>query len=293
MNTLDFHNENSLRSYPIKDGLSRTSTDGLFTIPDDFLVDMVLAVSAEASQQFYISKLTNTNDTVLITVSDGSNVVAGSFNIQLANHQPGTDYVFTPSEAFAGANGKCTVWDTTGMRAAPLGSYSFVKQATELCMRVVVPCLTAIKRLTFVDANGLQQTLTGNVTVEGESNLRFRYENSQLYMDAGEGLGLNKDCTTLSPPIRTINGVEPDANGDFVIVPADCSALEPITNGLIMKDTCAKPCMGCTELSELTDRAAAVESDLLKLKTFVDDINAKVAQLTTLAAYTYDCQDCN
>jgi len=293
MNTLDFHNENSLRSYPVKDGLSRESVDGLFTIPNDFLVDMVLAVSAEASQQFYISKLTNTNDTVLITVSDSSNVVAGSFNIQLANHQPGNDYTFTPSETYIGANGKCTVWETAGMRAAPLGSHTFTKQATELCMRVVVPCLIAVKRLTFVDTNRLQQTLTGNVTVEAESNLRFRYENSQLYMDAGEGLGLNKDCTRLPPPIRTINGVEPDPNGDFVIVPADCSALEPITNGLLMKDTCAKPCMGCSELSELTDRAAAVETDLLKLKTFVDDINIKVGQLTTLAAYTYDCQDCN
>lgn len=291
MNTLDFQNENSLRNFPIKDGLNRTSTNGQFVLPNDLIVDMSLATTTV--NRFHISKLVNTTDSVSITISDADSVVVGTFNIKLSTHQPGTDYQLIASSAYTGANGRLTVWDTAGISAAPIGSFEFPSTATELCMRVGVPCVQHVARISFIDDEGLTKTLTGNITIQAESNLRFRYESSRLIIDAGEGLGLNKACNELPDPIRSINGVVGDANGDFVIVPADCASLDPITNGLLLKDTCAKPCVGCTELSELTNRAAAVESEMLNVKRFIDDVSAKVTQLSTLAAYTYDCQDCN
>lgn len=293
MNTLDFHNENSLRNFPIKDGLNRVSTNGQFVLPNDLIVDMMLATSANAGTRFFIFKLVNTADSVAISVSDNSGVVVGTFNVKLTTHSSGDDYQLTPSTAYTGANGRITIWDTAGITAAPLGSFDFNITATELCMRVALPCVQSVSRISFADADGLVKTLTGNITVQAESNLRFRYEGYKLIIDAGEGLGLNKACNELPNPIRSINGVVGDSNGDFVIIPADCAAFETVTNGLLLKDTCAKPCVGCTELSELTDRAAAVESEMLNVKRFIDDVSTKVTQLATLASYTYDCQDCN
>ncbi|NBQ68536.1 MAG: hypothetical protein EBU46_06760 [Nitrosomonadaceae bacterium] len=293
MNTLDFHNENSLRNFPIKDGLNRLSTNGQFVLPNDFIVDMMLAVAGDATTRFFISKLVNTSDSVAVTISDNSSVVVGAFNVKLSTHTPGKDYQLTPSASYSESNGRITIWDTAGITASPIGSFDFNIGATELCMRVAVPAVQNVARISFTDSDGFAKTLTGNVTIQAESNLRFRYESYKLIMDAGEGLGLNKACNQLPNPIRSINGVVGDSNGDFVIIPADCAAFETITNGLLLKDTCAKPCVGCTELSELTNRAAAVESEMLNIKRFIDDVAAKVTQLSTLASYTYDCQDCN
>lgn len=293
MNTLDFHNENSLRNFPIKDGLSRVSTNNELVIPNDFIADMMLATAANIGTKFFISKIINTSDNVALTISDNASVTVGVFNVKLNTHQPGDDYQLTAASTYIGANGRITIFDTVGIMAAPVGSFNFTLATTELCMRVAVPCIQHVSRIAFIDAEGLSKTLTGNITVQAESNLRFRYENLKLIMDAGEGLGLNKTCVTPTNPIRSINGVVGNANGDFVIVPAECASLEPITHGLLFKDTCAKPCMGCTELAELTSRTALCELDMLNLKRFIDELNTKLSQLSTLAAYTYDCQACD
>jgi hypothetical protein len=52
---LDFLNLNSLRNYPIHEGLSRVSTDNAFTLPNDLLVDCQLAASYDPTKRYYIS----------------------------------------------------------------------------------------------------------------------------------------------------------------------------------------------------------------------------------------------
>ena len=292
MNTLDYHNENSLRNYPLKDHCTRQSTDQQFTLPNDFIVDMTVAVAGTAGIRCYISKLVNAASNVAVTISDASDVVVGVFNLDLSQHTSGDDYGLTAGAAYSSANGRMTIWGTEGMTAAPLGTFLFTLAATELCMRVVVPCIAGVSRIAFVDAAGTSVTLTGHITLQAESNLRFRQTGNRIYLDAAEGLGLNTSCPSTPYAIQTINGVRGDVNGDFVLIPSDCADFISVPNGLMLRDTCAKPCTGCSDLSELTNRTALVESEMLATKKFIDELSTKLTQLTTLATYTYDCQTC-
>ena len=78
MDNLDFLNLNTRRSYPIKEGVSRTSTDGVFVIPDEFMVDLMLCTSADVTTRFYVSEITNIPEQITIKVSDSLGVVAGT-----------------------------------------------------------------------------------------------------------------------------------------------------------------------------------------------------------------------
>ncbi len=79
--TLDYLNLNTMRGFPIKEGLSRTSTDGLLTVPDDFIADACLSVTSDVSKRFYISKISNAVDNVTVEVSDDDNDLVGTFTM--------------------------------------------------------------------------------------------------------------------------------------------------------------------------------------------------------------------
>lgn len=293
IDNLDFLNLNSLRSYPIKDGLSRISVDGSYTIPNNFIVDAQLAASYDPTRRFYISGLSNPGDRVVIELADQLDVFAGSFTIMIAGFVEYTECYFTPSTNYVGATGILTIGSLDGIGNLPTGLFNFTLATTELEARAIIPALEGINRLIFQNADGTTVALTGDVQLLARTNLRFKKDPSanRIIIDGGDGLGLNANCAAILPCITTINGVPPDDGGNFTLDFSDCASLEtiPAGTGLILSDICCKPCMGCNDIEELTNRLTQVESALLTLRDYYNNLNQLFDNYKVTINYTCAC----
>jgi hypothetical protein len=295
MNNLDFLNLNTVRNYPIKDGLSCVSTDELFRITPDLIADLAISAPSSSMLRLYISKVVSASESINIVISDSTDNVVGSFFVDYSTHVPYKDYYLTAGSTYPNAFGVITIGYINEVKGQPSGEFTFDIAATELLMRVFTPAALGINYLSFVDDKGNEAHLTGNVRIHAENNLRFRIttdgDETIVNLDGANGLGLNKDCEeAANPPIKTINGIRPDSEGDFHFITADCVSVTPIESGLLISDTCGKPCLGCNELGVLTERAIAVENELFRIRDYVTNLDNLLTQLTTLVNYQCECE---
>lgn len=289
---LDFLNLNSLRNFPIKEGKSRVDDSGVLTIPNDFLVDMELGVNSDAGVSYFVSKIVNVIDTVLLEVSNSSLEVIGTFSIDPATHTKNTVYQLSPTNDFVGTNGSVTIGSLDSILAGPAGSYAFSLANTELEMRVSTISTEGINRIRFINTDGTSFTLSGDVEIDARTNLRFKAgTGNRVIIDAGNGLGLNTDCLDQLACIKTINGIGPDETGNFTLDFSDCAVLTPIpaNTGLILEDNCCKPCVGCSDIGELTSRLMELESSLIQLRDYYNSLTLLYEQFKTTTSYTCDC----
>lgn len=289
---LDFLNLNSLRNYPLKEGVTREDTLGVFTIPNDFLVDLELGASYDVSKRYYISKIANLVDVISIEVSDNSDVLVGTFNITTISHNQYDRYYMTPTTAYVGAVGVITVDNLNSILNLPSGSYLFTLATSEVEMRTITPALKGINRLIFINADGETFALTGDVEIEARTNFKFKHgTGNRIILDAGENLGLNTDCEDQLKCIKTINGIPPDSDGNFTLDFSDCASLTPIpaNTGLLLDDVCCKPCVGCNDIATLTDRVTLTESTLLELRQYYSSLELLYQEFKTTVTYTCAC----
>lgn len=268
---LEFLNANTLRAYPIKEGMTRVSAEGV-TIPDNFLVDCSFAISSDVTARIYISKINNLGDQIEVLFSDQSDVLIGNIIITPATHTLYQTYPLLPSVAYANAIGRITVASVAAWTTLPAGSFTYTLATAELEARTVVPAQRGINRIVFKNADGTTFSASGNVIVESRVNMKFTYNSgtNTILMDAGEGLGLNTICAPQDQPIKTINGISPDVNGNFILDFASCALVTvlPSNTGILLNDICCKPCIGCEEMGTLTDRLITLESNLIALREY-------------------------
>ena len=292
VDNLEFLNENSLRNFPIHEGLSRISNEGV-TIPNDFLVDASFAVSSNVTSRIYISKINNFGSSISVEFSDESDVLIGNIVIDASTFTGNKDYTLQPSTAYTAAIGRVTVGSITNWDALPTGTFTFPITTTELESRTVVPSLSGMNRLTFKNASGTTFSATGNVIIESRVNLKFTYDsvNNKVLLDAGEDIGLNTLCTAEQLPILTINGVAPDSAGNFILDFASCALISvlPSGTGLLLNDVCCKPCVGCEELGTLTSRLMSLESNLITLRNNYVALLQTFDNFKTAATLTCAC----
>lgn len=289
MNQLDFLNQNSLRNYPIKDDLSRVSDDGIFTIPTTLIVDICLCAPDHDTLSLYISKINVSSSNLSIEVSANGIGIFGVFQTSLPLSGYNNDLTLTPSTLFPLAAGAITIGSTDDLADLPSGNFSFSYGSTALLMRVYGPSSPGLSWLSFTDSKGNNATLTGYVQLNGHSNIQFRDSSNVIYLDAGENLGLNKVCITSQTPITSINGVPPDATGNFTLIPEQCVSLTPAQNGLFVGDNCGQPCMGCTEMATLTTQVNNLESSIVDIRNFTNNLQSAITQATTLLNYQCQC----
>jgi hypothetical protein len=291
VDSLDWTSLNALRRYPLREGSSALSVDESFDIPDTFIVDFTLCASSDVSRRFYISKIFNKITSVSVEVSDDLGNIAGTFEISntAQNGDMDVDYYMDATDLYVGANGKITVGTLADLAYRPSGIFKFNLASTEFEPRTVVPGLRGVDRIVFIDATGGQYSLTGDVTLTSRRNMRFSYDAARVFLDAGEDLGLNKQCT-ISPCVKSINGVTPDpASGNISLLGISCLSISsPATYTLNLEDTCCTPCSGCNDLEELTTRLTSLENKFLDLRSGYNNVNN---QLTTyLSTINSNCE---
>lgn len=287
IDSLDWTALNSLRRYPLREGCSALSTNGLFSIPDTFIVDFTLSASSDVASRFYISKITNNISSAIIEISDQLNWVVGTIDIP-NTIESDVDYYLNSSNLYAGANGKITIGTVKDLANQPAGVFSFRLVDTEFEPRTIVPGIKGIDRILFYDSINSFYGLTGTVKIAARTNTRFVYGGGRVLLDAGDGLGLNATCEG-QIAIKTINGVAPDPiTGNINILGLDCLSISNTeTYTLTMTDTCCTPCSGCDDLAELTDRLTSLENSLIVMKDNYNSVNSQLSMY--LATINSNC----
>jgi hypothetical protein len=239
----------------------------------------------------YISTITCNATQLLVEVSANSGQVFGTFQTSLPLAY-NTNVSLTPNSNFPSATGFITFGSSDDLPNQPYGSFTFnpTEANTALLMRVFNPTSYGLSWLSFTDDTGNLSTLTGNITLVGNSNMQFRSGNAgAIYLDAGEDLGLNKICETSAQPILTINGISPDSNGNFQLIGNSCVGLEEVQYGLMLSDTCGQPCVGCGAVGQLTTQVSQLENTVLAIQTFSQNLQAVITQATNLISAPCNC----
>lgn len=292
---LDFLNANTLRNFPLKEGVSKMDDSGMFIIPDDLLVDLVVSASSDPSLRVRISKLINKPDVIELEIAPyTSSDPIGTFIIPTTSHQRYTTYYLTPSIFYTGATGKLVVGELVTTRALAFGTFTFAAASTEVEARTVIPGLSTISRFVFKNADASSFSVTGDVTIVAQTNTKFRMvDSTTVAIDAGDNLGLNTACGDDRPCLKLINNIPPDVNGNFWLTVSDCASLTPLSVGILkglnLSDTCCKPCLSCNEIGDLTERLMQLESDLLSIRNHYNDVALLTQQFGNLSNASCEC----
>jgi hypothetical protein len=293
VDSLDYLDLNSLRRYPIREGTSVTSTDGLFVLPDTLIVDFSLAASNDITKRYYISKFFNKLFSCTIEIAEyGSATVVGSFEIDFNSHKLNDTYYLEGVGEYSVANGKITIGRPADLQLQPSGNFIFNQDNTELEPRTIIPGLAGVSSITYVDAIGSTRTLSGMVTMQARMNMTFTYDtpSNSVIMDVGDNLGLNKICST-SNCVKKINGVTPDpATGNISLIGLDClNIASSAAYTLKFADSCCTPCSGCTDLSTLTTRLTSLENNFISLKNYYTTLSGQLTNYLTTVNSNCSC----
>jgi hypothetical protein len=276
---LEFLNHNAVRSYPFTVEATRLDTTGVFTIPEDFIVGLVLSVHAAHNvdpSKFHVYKIGAFASGYSITIGYDSEPVATAI-IASASHTKNTTYAFGGLGNFLDATGHVTIGDLGNIGNQPAGQFEFSVAAALLEVDVIRPNIRGVTALTVQNGDTVGDRIYGDVRLVAGKNVRFTTSISAgvtlLTIDAIEGVGLTEACVCAddiaATPIYTVNGIGPTPDGDLRILGGDCIGVSEVENGIKLEDSCAKPCCGCTELAAITDAMETFAQQLATLETFI------------------------
>lgn len=267
---VEWPNVNTQRKYPFAEGQSLA--DGDFVLPDDLIVDMVLPVNigmlpAIDPTLFHLVQLGVFSSGLTITLGyDGA--IFSTVNIPKAGFTEYSTYAINGSSAFFDTRGWITIGqlDTIEQFA---GVWNFTADTAKILPTIIRPNIRSVTSLQIVNGTDRSSPYTGDIILKAGSNMRLRVDGNTIYFDAIDGTSMSEECVcndmdTLAPPIRTINAVGPNTNGELTLVGTSCVQLEAGTNMIKINDSCSEPCCDCRELEVVTD---TLETMLNQLRT--------------------------
>jgi hypothetical protein len=281
---------NAIRAFPLSESASRRDLRGVVTFPDSLVVAAAInALPEYATGAFYLSSLLCFPDYVAVDLSfqpaQGDSRVVCRLRADASTHVENSAYPILGSGEDASVTGSLTFGDLRQAQSETLGVYSFSADATPFevaCLFVTVP---ALKYVQVFDGNTLLGTFNSVLRLRSGQNVRLRYvDQNTIAIDAIAGLNLVapdscEQLVVLGPPIKTINGVAPNADGDFTLDGSDCIAIDPLANGLQVEDTCSASCCGCTELNALTQGAAQLAAQVAFLQQQVQAVQSNQTEM--------------
>lgn len=291
---LEWYNQNSLRKYPIADDATATTAGG-FELPNDFIVDLVLPISASLDvdpDNFFISEVAVFGQGVVITVSYSTTEV-GRVSVS-ATHQENASYFIHGTGTFEGTVGKITIGKLDSILEVA-GVFSFSREETKLVSSVVRPNIRGVSSISVANGDDVSDPLTGSVLLVAGQNMTIDVNAStnQITLNAVSGAGLSESCgecedatdRELPDPIRTINGVGP-VSGNLVL--AGGNACVDITSGpgdaaLSITDTCSVPCCDMAELQAIIDDMDGLQTEVRTQHFTMEELENRLTQLEILA----------
>lgn len=291
----EFLAHNANRRYPLADDASCEDTTASFKLPTSFIVGLAIPVRADL--------IDNPGGFFLRTVSayaggyglvfgyqptSGPAVSVASALIPRTGFTKNSVYTVGGIGDYANTVGHVTIGKLEDIDAQPPGSWSFTLAAGRIDPDAIRPQLRGVSAIVALNGDQRSQALTGVVTLSAGRNFQLAATRSSadagsVVLNAISGEGTVENCVcdgnvTPPSPIETINMIRPTADGNLLLTGSDCLTIEPIENGLYIRDICAQPCCGPRELERIT-------ADLAKLgrqAVTVEDFVARLGAATTV-----------
>lgn len=286
---VDWLNANSQRKYPLHDEATRRDTSDSFELPNDLIVDLIMPVHPDPNidpSLFHIHTVTVFATGVTIGLGyDGTAI--GSATAQRSGFSRNTTLFVQCTSFFFDTVAKIVVGSLDSVLNAA-GSFEFDVAGGRLSPTVVKPDIRGVNSVFLVNGEEISDAIQDDIVLEAGRNAQLILDNtpvdySRIIFSFIEGAGTVIDCDCeegiARDPIKTINGIAPNENGDFILEDNECQGLEAITNGLKLVDKCATPCCGCSELEVVTERLDHVASQVLSLENLAGRLETQIAFL--------------
>lgn len=288
-------NENLNRSYPFREDASLADTTGGFTIPNWLLVDalFVIPFGSVVEAYAYLSRMTVAGryltlyfDIWFASQIEGSE--SKSVGYVIIDTESAQKYgVYTlgqPDDYYEESVCRITVGDLSEISTyVSDGDYVFLPANSQMEQRIFRPELRGVRALRIVSGSDVSQSMRGNINLVAGTNVRLDADvaTNTITFNAISGAGMQAECDCdssfpVKPPIRSINGVGPDANGNLVLQAGECMEVVPQDNTILVRDTCSAPCCGCSELDLIVSNLSLVESGQQRLSSNVDRLSARM-----------------
>ena len=293
---LEWLNSNSIRSYPLADSATKLDSTSTLRLPDSIVLSLYFPVNAGVNiraEKFFIRSFVMFGSGINISLGydDDTNtdIPAATASIDFLTHTEYKSYLLSGIGIFSDSIGKVVLGRLEDLKSLPAGAYLFSYEGGKLDTDCVRPYIRGVSAITLVNGTDRTARLVGDIEFVAGTNMQISVipgSPTQIRFDAISGAGLFEDCVcvddnALSPCIRTINGVSPNANGEFSILTDDSISVQNVTNGIKFKDANSKPCCGCTELEIVTrdllklgDAALTLQNYLTKLESGVNGMQA-------------------
>lgn len=290
---LEWLNLNSQRKYPLADDASGEADSG-FVLPNDFIVGLDLAVHAGygvTPNRFFVFRIgayaTGYSVVVGYQPASGDPVPVATALIARQSHERNKTYNLGGMGDFDDARGKITVGRLDSIDKQPAGFHSLTFGAGRLDPDAVRPIIRGVSSLTVVSGGQRSRPITGDVELVAGENFAITTTTlpdgtTRITLSAVSGEGTVEDCPCVeaaSPPIKTINGIAPTADGDFFLVGDKCVETTAEANGVRITDQCSAPCCGCAELEAITRDLERLKREAASVASFADKLGTSVSTM--------------
>jgi hypothetical protein len=292
-----------MRHYPLSEEATTEDTTGSFKIPDNFFVDMVIPVHATLNLdpgKFHILQLAVFGSGVNVSIGyDGD--IAGTVSVPLASFTRNSVFFIQGVGDFSDVLGKVVIGELDTLLSLS-GVYDFTVAGGRIEASVIVPDISGLSGLRIRSGDAFSSLIQGDVAFEAGENVRLDVVTiggvSVLTINAIDGEGTIADCEcdqgiAARPGIKTLNGVQPDENGNIELTGDDCLEVNPSPGDVPaeiqphtveLTDTCSKPCCGCSELETLVDDQQRVRDEVNTLINVAGRLEAAVAAMQSVVA---------
>lgn len=302
--------ENQHRVFPLEDSMSGFDSTSTFQLPTSFMVDVLLCVPPGTDiTKYYVKTVLVRRHSVDVTIGydgDGRELTVGTFARIPATQDVNSVYSFAAAaqplaadKPFTIMTGSLVVGSVTELLDHP-GLWSFQCADASLLSSRVTEGLAGVTALMVGD-----DARTGAVALkEGPGvTLTPSYDavNNRTIITVSADLGnleelsipLVDDASVLAnltalygTPVTSVNGVTPDASGNFTLRPLDCTEFKTIPGGLSVDNPCSLPCCdksvlddAYTSISELNLRYARMEGYYQSVGRNVNDLQSRMIAL--------------
>lgn len=295
-------NVNALRCFPIRDDSDCTDISGGFKLPNDFLVDLSIPVSSAAQYDpdgFYISEVAIFGQGVVITFSyynDGNSPASlpagkidiGSVSVSASSHTQNRTYYIHGNDPFADTLGRVTI-GTLDTILKSGGTFLFNLANTRLVSTTIRSDATGVSSLRVINGTDVSDAIYGDIELVAGNNVSFSVSGNTITINAIEGAGLTASCgcastsdVSLPPPIRTINGLPPNSNGNININATECVRIDSVQGGLSITDDCSTPCCTSEEINKIVTDQTQLNVDLRTQVITQQQLETQLIQLNAL-----------
>lgn len=309
---LEFLAHNAERNYPFAAEAGLKDVTNSFTLPDDFVVGLDMAISSGmsvATSRFFMQQISIFSSGIRLVFAYDT----GSAVVQVATATvPRFNFVRNSSYPIYGLPGHTEITGTImigrleTLNEQPTGLFSFDLSATNLEPSTIRPCVKGISSIAVANSSGvLSRPFFGDIQLVAGTNIQLSTvvsgDTARIVISALSGEGTIEECvceggTPDAPPITRINGIAPDASGNFTILGDNCISFESATNGLKAEDSCCQPCCGNDELEVITRDLERMHEQRTTYELIVRELQSEATKFRTsaLSSRLADrrCTDC-